>query len=124
MRTKQVQSNTTQAVKIAEAAVKFINNKIAENDTPRELCAHLTLTKIISLEYATDEQKNEGIFYIMFQVAPSNATFDVRVRKDLNKHNEPYVVDPEISRTNLYRDQPACIQMAFPKLAPFCYCKA
>uniref|UniRef100_A0A7M5WIC9 Uncharacterized protein n=2 Tax=Clytia hemisphaerica TaxID=252671 RepID=A0A7M5WIC9_9CNID len=125
MKTTRIDSNSTQAFKIAETVVSFINNKIEEYDIiPKQLCAHLTLTKIISLEYATDEQKNEGIFYIMFEVAPSNATFDVRVRKDLNKRNETYHVDPEISRTNLYRNQPACIQMAYPKLAPYCYCKS
>ncbi|XP_066922217.1 uncharacterized protein [Clytia hemisphaerica] len=119
--TKKIDANTSQANTIAQTAVDFINKKIAEHEKPKELCANLTLSRIIDLEYAADEQKNEGIFYIMFEVAPSKATFDVRVRKDLSKQTT--YVDPEISRTNLYRNQPACIQVAYPKLAPFCYCK-
>ena len=99
-----------------------MNSKLAAHPEPKDLCAELTLKHIIDLEYATDTTKNEGVFYVMFQASPSNGTFDVRVKKDLT--NQVLHVDPEISRTSLYRDQPACIRLKHPKLAPFCYCKS
>ena len=123
LKTEKVSPTTTQAKSLAQKALEFINMKILAEPVPKDLCAELTLKKVLNLEYATDSVKNEGVFFVMFQVSPSDATFDVRVKKDLANQTRIYV-DPEISRTNLYRNQPACIQMKYPKLAPFCYCKS
>ena len=123
LKTKKISHDTAQAKSLAQKALKFINKKISDQPVPKKLCAELTLKNVLNLEYATDSVKNEGIYYVMFQVLPSDATFDVRVKKDLRNQTRTYV-DPEISRTNLYRNQPACIQMKYPKLAPFCYCKS
>ena len=122
LKTEKISANTDQAKTIAQKAIEYMNNKTAAHPEPKELCAKLTLKRIIDLEYATDTTKNEGVFYIMFQVLPSDATFDIRVKKDLTKNT--LYVDPEISRTSLYGNQPACIQLKHPKLAPFCYCKS
>ena len=122
MKTEKISATTELAKNIAQKAVDYFNSKIAAFAESKELCAVLTLKRIIDLEYATDTANNEGVFYVMFQVAPSNGTYDVRVKKDLIK--QTLHVDPEVSRTSLYKNQPACIQLKYPKLAPFCYCKS
>ena len=122
LKTEKISIETDQAKTIAQKAIDYMNSKLAAHPEPKDLCAELTLKRIIDLEYATDTTKNEGVFYVMFQASPSNGTFDVRVKKDLT--NQVLHVDPEISRTSLYRDQPACIRLKHPKLAPFCYCKS
>lgn len=146
--------DSSQSRLVAHEAIKYINTKLMsygdDKEGPRSLCAVLTLKEIISLEYTKgtsgDETHSESIeastvghvervitYNIMLRVSPSDATFDIRVRKigggggDYGTHGDSsgvFVVDPEISRTNLYRNQPACIQMKYPKLAPFCYCKS
>ena len=109
---------------VVQEAVNYFNARLKSEEEPRSLCATLRLKEILSMEYTTKSESsvnNIDITYnVMFRVSPSDATFDVRVQKTGTKLR----VDPEISRTNLYRNQPACIQLKYPKLAPFCYCNS
>uniref|UniRef100_A0A7M5V311 Uncharacterized protein n=2 Tax=Clytia hemisphaerica TaxID=252671 RepID=A0A7M5V311_9CNID len=119
---KKLDTGLPEAKLVTNKAIQFINLKLDSHNQTRTLCSQLSLKTIISLEYAIDEQTKEGMYYVIFEVAPSSGTYDVRVRKDLKTGT--LFVDPEISRTNRYGDQPACIKTTHPKLAPYCYCKS
>jgi len=105
---------------LAKKSVRHINKLLSKHEEPKRLCAELSLSKVISIEY--EKFQNEKKYYLIFQTSPNNATYDVRVKKNLE--TKLVEVDPEISRTNLYREQPFCIKSKYPKLAFFCYCKS
>ena len=105
---------------IVQKGVDYINSKIKSEEEPKSKCSTLYLKDVISIEYMKATNSSTVTYNVIFRVSPSDATFDLRVIKT----SGIYRVDPEISRTNLYRNQPACIQMKYPKLAPFCYCKS
>ena len=113
--------DSPQSKLVAQKAVDYINSKLEFEEEPRSKCSTLTLKNIINIEYTMNDGDSSITYNIIFRVSPSDATFDLRVTKNGNART--YRVDPEISRTNLYGNQPACIQMKYPKLAPFCYCK-
>ena len=95
-----------------------MNELIASNNKANSLCAKLEHKKVLSIDQ--EDAINGPVWTLILQVSPSDATFDVRV---ISK-NDKLVVDPEISRTNAYGEQPNCIATKYPKLAFFCYCKS
>lgn len=121
-KTEKISKTSTEALSVTQKAVDFINSKLASTDEVRLLCAELKLKTIIDIERSLNESESEEVFVMMFRVSPSDASFDMRIKRNLK--TKEVTVDTEISRTNLYGDQPACIQLKHPKLAPFCYCKS
>ena len=118
LKSKSIATNTSLAEKLSNAVVKHMNELITSNNETSTLCAKLEHKKVLSID---QEDAIDGpIWTLILQVSPSDATFDVRV---ISK-DDKLVVDPEISRTNAYGNQPNCIATKYPKLAFFCYCKS
>ena len=117
---KRLPSDTKLAKQLATKAVRYINNLVSKRQETKRLCAQLSLVKVISIEYEQTEEETN--YNIIFQTSPNSATYDVNLKKNLK--TKMVLVNPEISRTNLYRNQPFCIHTKYPKLAFFCYCKS
>lgn len=60
-------------------------------------------------------------YLITMETSPMGALFEATVAID---SNETVVVNPNISRINLYGDQPKCIARTHPYLKKFCVCRA
>ena len=62
-------------------------------------------------------------YEVSFTVAPSDGMYEAEGDVVVQANGSVDVrIDTEISRTNLYRDQPKCIVDTFPSLRPYCYC--
>ncbi|XP_047126415.1 uncharacterized protein LOC100210485 [Hydra vulgaris] len=131
-------------INVTQAVVNFINGLIHKNEKAQTLCSNLTVQTILSAGLKTP--KNEvtqfiktnrnkdcdscGVVYdtsiaqkqyyeVIFTVYPSNGAFEANA--DVLTDNT-IVVDPNISRINLYGNQSHCILNDFPHLRPYCYC--
>ncbi|XP_065066782.1 uncharacterized protein LOC135692547 [Rhopilema esculentum] len=58
-------------------------------------------------------------YEVVFSVQPSKALFEAKVARN----GSDWIVDKNISRLNLYGNQPHCVQDKYPYLRKFCYCK-
>ena len=58
------------------------------------------------------------VYEIVFVVKPSGGVFETTV----TVRDKDITVDPDISRLNLYGNQPKCIQDKYPHLRKYCYC--
>lgn len=124
-------------------AVKYINDVILNRtDLLRTSCARIKLKKILKAEHfkpkeklqrfsSTNQDSDRAVnfdsptpdsahYRINFMTSPGNAFFEatVAVRED-----KKVIVNPNISRTNVYGDQPRCILRKYPYARKFCYCK-
>ncbi|XP_002170030.3 uncharacterized protein LOC100208013 [Hydra vulgaris] len=132
--------------KIAHEVVRYLNNLLNENEKARKHCMKLTLQSILSSGLKTpkkevshfiktnknDECDSCGVVYdtsivakkyyeVVMTVYPSNGAFEVNA--DVLPDNT-IVVDPNVSRINLYSNQPHCIMNEYPHLRPYCYCES
>lgn len=124
-------------------AVKYINDVILNRiDLLRKSCARIQLKKILKAESfkpneklqrfsSTNQDSDRAVnfgsltsdsahYRINFMTSPGNALFEatVAIRGD-NK----VIVNPSISRTNVYGNQPICILRKYPYARKYCYCK-
>lgn len=127
----------------AEMAVKYINDVILNRtDLLRTSCERIRLKKILKAQnfkpneklqrfshtnQGTDRAVNFGLptedsahYRINFMTIPGNAMFEVTVAI---REDNKVLVDPSISRTNVYGSQPNCILRKYPYARKFCYCK-
>ena len=126
----------------AEAFVKHVNELTRDK---RDLCEELSLHSINRAEknaphsdllkfkqsktpdgfvaVLKDNMKATEVFYqIQVTAKPSMALYESTVKHSIS--NGTYTVsDKEISRVNVYGDQPHCVEADFPTLCPYCYCK-
>jgi hypothetical protein len=56
-----------------------------------------------------------------FEAGPNDAIYEGTVHVDFKLRT--YKVSSEISRLNLYRNEPHCVIDKYPELRKFCYCK-
>jgi hypothetical protein len=82
-------------------------------------CAQLKLLFVISARSSFREEKNATEYLISFEVAPSNAQLEGMILCFDDICDEFEIVG-EISRTNRYGNQSACIKDA--TLRKYCYC--
>lgn len=124
-------------------AVKYINDVILNRTKSlRTLCARVQLKEILkassykpneklqrfsSTNQDSDRAVNFGSptldslhYRINFMTSPGDALFEatVTIRQDYK-----VIVNPNLSRTNLYGNQPSCILRKEPYARKFCYCK-
>ncbi|XP_002167790.3 uncharacterized protein LOC100199035 isoform X1 [Hydra vulgaris] len=129
---------------VAHETVRYINSLINKNKDSAKLCSNLTLGNILLaglktpkndvIQYVKTSKNQEcdscGIVYdtavkskkfyeVVFVVLPSSGTFEANAEVLPDKK---IIVDPNISRINLYGNQPHCIINEFPYLRPYCYC--
>jgi len=119
LKTKAIPINTPLARELAYVIVAYMNELISSNDETHSLCVKLKFKSLISVDQ--EDTVDGQTWSIMLQVSPSDAAFDVRVTKDTKSHK--FIIDPEVSRTNMYGNQANCIENKYPKVVFFCYCK-
>nr|XP_047146442.1 uncharacterized protein LOC101236318 isoform X2 [Hydra vulgaris] len=132
--------------KIAHEVVRYLNSLLNENEKARNYCMKLTLQSVLSSGLKTpkkevshfiktkqnDKCDSCGVVYdttviakkyyeVVITVYPSNGAFEANA--DVLPDNS-IVVDPNISRINLYGNQPHCIINECPHLRPYCYCSS
>lgn len=138
-----VSPNDPTSKQAAQAVIDYINEYTKSFSS---LCAELTLDKVIKaekhvpnpalLQYLHNKDKDgfvadlsdkmessEIIYEIQFQVFPSQGLYEASV-KHKKLSSTFHVKETEISRVNLYGDQPDCVQDKLPNLRKYCYCKA
>ena len=127
----------------AEMAVKYINDVILNRTKLlRTSCARVELKKILkaasykpneklqrfsSTNQDSDRAVNFGSptsdsahYRINFMTTPGDALFEVSVTI---RDDHKVIVNPNLSRTNIYGSQPMCILRKEPYARKFCYCK-
>ena len=110
---------------IARAVVNHINELIA-NVTAGYKCAKLFLkdVKHVFFTARTDlesdgQSSNQTDYMIILSVLPSGGFYEASVTR---QSSGGLIVNPIISRLDLYGDQPICILKDHPNLRKFCYC--
>lgn len=127
----------------AQMAVKYINDIILNRtELLRTSCERIRLKKILKAETfqpneklrrfsSTNQDSDHGVnfglptedsahYRINFVTSPGNALFEVSVAI---RNDKKVIVNPDISRTNVYGNQPKCILRRYPYARKFCYCK-
>ena len=76
-----------------------------------------------SCDVQYDKSKNftRYLYEVNFSLHPGGGRFEGN--GVVNLGGKGIAIDEQISRTNLYRDQPKCISEQFPHLRAFCHCK-
>ena len=59
------------------------------------------------------------IYEFVFSVEPSHGIFEVTA----TRNGTEWIIGREISRLNVYANQPNCLHNKYPELRKFCYCK-
>ena len=142
----EVNKNSTIVTEAAEAIVKYTNGEIlGVIPEAKRKCSKLRLSSITraglkapsdAVQKFVSTSRNEkcdecGVvtgnkpkegkleYELVFSVEPSKGMFEAKVAKN----NAGWVVDSDISRINLYGNQPKCIQDKYPNLRKYCFCK-
>ena len=70
-----------------------------------------------------DNMNATEIFYqIQVTTKPSMGLYESTAKHSISEDTYT-VTDKEITRVNVYGDQPHCVEADFPTLCPYCYCK-
>ena len=138
------EKNVIEAVKFV---IDYINKEVIEsNEEAKAKCSKLTLGTIKragiqlpgeavqTFQHTVGDSKCDecGVvkgkkapqktdltkFELVFSVEPSKGLFEANVIKN----GTEWTVGEDISRLNLYGDQPKCIQDRYPEMRKFCYC--
>ncbi|PFX29790.1 uncharacterized protein LOC111324377 [Stylophora pistillata] len=127
----------------AEMVVKYINDVILNRtELLRRSCAEVQLKKIVKAvrykpndklqRFSSTNQDSDGAvnfgeptsdsshYRINFMTSPGDALFEASLAV---RNDHKVIVNPSISRTNVYGNQPSCILRKEPYARKFCYCK-
>lgn len=126
----------------ALAVINHINKRLNSTDTLRMSCHMIKLTavhnamqyepnekvqKFSSTNQDTDREVKFGTrtrddqhFLVTIETSPMGALFEATVTMGDDKS---FFVNPNISRINLYGNQPICIAKKYPYLRKYCVCK-
>ncbi|XP_046571791.1 uncharacterized protein LOC124279953 [Haliotis rubra] len=130
-------------VTASEKVVNYINGfteklrgNCSELSLKRIYTAYMVLPneKVLKFQKTTDPDSRNANFsgsvdldkahyQITLETHPSDAIYEVTVQVDFRNETYQYHVTPEISRLNLYGDQPKCIQKHHPDLRKYCFCR-
>ena len=128
-----------------QVAVDFINQQLRDNAIAKEKCATLSLKEIIRAGKVIHNWKMENFartkgnsrcdsclllfkknqevatvkYELVIRVSPSEGEYELNARLK----GDEIDIDPDISRINLYGNQPECIAATYPHLRKYCYCK-
>lgn len=123
---RPLQYENKRHIEMAKAVVAKINTKINQFSIAKTKCAELEFDSLQSVGQSpldmemTARNMSQTTYLIVFLVKPNSAIFEATV-----SHFNPDIisVDPDISRLDLYGDQPRCILNDYPNLRKFCFCK-
>ena len=133
-------------IKAAQTVVDHINAINDKVEVGKELCAELKLDKVIragiiapsarvqkfaqtfknsqcdecGVKEAKTNYKSTN-YEVVITVLPSNARYEATAV--YHKDSGVFTANEGVSRINLYKQQPHCIQKQNPYLRPYCYCK-
>ena len=105
--------NTVQAArhKPNQNVVQFVNT---EQNEECDSC-HVNMDSVSTLEYT---------YRVNFVAQPNNAEYEVTAKLLFDRrHSNHSFQHFDISRTNLYGDQPRCVAKSHPHLRKFCFCR-
>ncbi|XP_071949378.1 uncharacterized protein [Antedon mediterranea] len=133
---------------IAEVVIEELNRLVVPFI---EHCAHIVLksvkfaqrmipnSEILKFDKTVDfDQREPGflkeanvdvhemslLYQVTVETAPGPGLFEATIKMSHDEKNiTRYEITEEISRINLYGDQPKCIVNKYPKVAKYCYCK-
>ncbi|XP_078596674.1 uncharacterized protein LOC144873292 [Branchiostoma floridae x Branchiostoma japonicum] len=131
---------------VREAAGFAVSHMNRLTEMHRSLCAELFLKNITHAEVIKPNRKllefagsvwltREALFnnsrsittvpfvdfLITLETGPNGGAYEVSVRKWLS--SEKTEITADISRINVYGNQPSCIQDKFPHLSKYCFCR-
>ncbi|XP_065067083.1 uncharacterized protein LOC135692729 [Rhopilema esculentum] len=112
-------------IKVAEAVVQIINAKKNSVPAGKAKCAELQLDQVKRISYKDMDEElvekdfNQTEYVVVFMAKPSGAIYEASV---LRRYPDKFIVSPDISRLDLYGEQPKCIVNKYPNLRKFCYC--
>ena len=133
------------ALLMGQSVVKLINRINSQVPEAELACAHLELDTVKKIavkkavvKEASSGRKNDqfiemlqdnimpentiaGMYRITLSVEPSKAIYEAVVL--YSEEDAELLVNPEISRLNLYGDQPICIMDKHRRLRKYCFCK-
>lgn len=140
---KAIDVSADHALRAAQGVVDHVNNLTASDHLGLSLCSRLQLQEILSAHQKIPNIKVaqylgssdihgrkpmfsiEGtridtcLYQIQLRTLPGNGLFEASVSFD----GSNYRVSGEISRINLYGEQPKCILEKSPHLRKYCLCK-
>lgn len=143
VRWKEIDTHSSHVRRAAEAVVDHVNSLTASDPLSLSLCTRLKLHEILAAYQKLPNAKiaqflgsydihgrrpmfsrgkvtvDECLYQVQVQTVPGNGLYEASV----NFQDGTYRVTGDISRINLYGDQPRCIVDKMPDLRKFCLCK-
>jgi len=146
-----VDSQSANVTSIAKQVVEHFNDYVKMNPVVKENCMQLQLKEILRarrvttsehVEHFVETKKNKecdecGMHFnktaafkkskyeLQIEVSPSGGQYEFLV--DVHFGNNTIDTGPDfltqVSRINIYGNQPKCISREFPYHRPYCYCK-
>ncbi|XP_013398439.1 uncharacterized protein LOC106164935 [Lingula anatina] len=140
MVSQDVDVSSARAEEAASKVIDYINGLTSQH---REKCSVLHLDKILSvrllapneqvLKYFNSMDADQRIanftskvkvdivhYQITLVTSPSNAMYESTLQYNIGA--ERLEVTPDISRINIYGNQPYCVQKDHPDLRKYCFC--
>ena len=132
---------------ISMKMVEGINERLLEYNNSKELCSQLRIDSVLRASKTLPNSKvqqyektlrssscdncdiklnsnfnaTEIKYEIVFKVQPSNAVFEAS--GEFNTETKRITLNDNISRLNMYGNEPDCIAKELPYLRAFCFCK-
>ena len=132
---------------ISMKMVEGINERLLEYNNSKELCSQLRIYSVLRASKTLPNSKvqqyektlrssscdncdiklnsnfnaTEIKYEIVFKVQPSNAVFEAS--GEFNTETKRITLNDNISRLNMYGNEPDCIAKEIPYLRAFCFCK-
>ena len=140
---KEIDTRADHAQRVAQAVVDHVNNLTASDPQGMNLCSRLQLQEILTAHQKIPNMKlaqhlgssdvhgrkpmfsrtsatlDRCLYQVQLQTMPGKGLFEASVSFEGGK----YRVTGEISRINLYGEQPRCILGQSPHLRKYCLCK-
>ena len=133
---------------VAGKMVDSINDRLSKYNSSKEMCSRLRVDRVLraskrlpnskvqqyektlrsSLCDNCDVMLNSNYtaadvkYEVVFKVLPSKAVFEAS--GEFNKDTKRITLNDNVSRLNVYGNEPECIARELPYLRPFCFCKS
>ena len=118
-------TNDSTVLKVVDKVLNYINS-LNEEDAKGK-CSRLKLDKVLRAgRYAKRDEKKllQYTYEVAFSVTPSGGEYEVTRDCEFKEDGSLRILDSkDISRTNLYGNQPHCVEKEQPHLRKYCFCK-
>ena len=116
--------------RIALATVDHINKELSKFTFLQTSCHRLSLDSIQDAIFLQEGDRSVSFgertrdharYQVIFTTKPNNGQYEATV--SVSGAQKLVKVKQEVSRINLYNDQPKCIAKEYPHAKKFCFCK-